>query len=135
MHFHHQERFLPIFHGLRFFLNFFRVPMKFLHYNESIGDKKIKISFSSIILTSYVESVQKIIFCQIKGVRGAISQKGLVNFSWYAHQIEAFFISVYPKEKFWMVEFLHSESHCGRLSLESNFARETPEVVILWRKK
>ena len=70
MHFHHQERFLPIFHGLRFFLNFFRVPMKFLHYNESIRDKKIKISFSSIILTSYMESVQKINFLLKKWVSG-----------------------------------------------------------------
>ena len=76
MHFHNKVRFLPIFHGLRFFLNFFRVPMKFLHYNESIRDKKIKISFSSIILTSYVESVQKNNFLSNKGCQGCHISEG-----------------------------------------------------------
>ena len=60
------------------------------------------------------------------GVRGAISQKGLVNFFWYAYQIEAFFISVYPKEKFWMVEFLHSVSHCARST--------QPKFLTCWTK-
>ena len=46
-----------------------------------------------------------------RNVRIAISQKGLANFFWYAHQIEAFFAPVHAQVLFCMGKFFHLEKH------------------------
>ena len=54
---------------------------------------------------------------QKRHVRVAITQKTLANFSWYAHQIEAFFNPVHAVVKLWMVDFFHLELHCAQYGL------------------
>ena len=46
-------------------------------------------------------------------VRVAISQKGLVNFLGYAHQIEAFFTPVHTPLSLFMGRFFPLEFHSG----------------------
>ena len=52
--------------------------------------------------------------CQKKHVSVAISQKGLVNFFRYAHQIKAFFIPVHTPVSLFMGRFFPLEFHSGR---------------------
>ena len=51
-------------------------------------------------------------------VRVAISQKGLVNFFRYAHQIEAFFIPVHTPVSLFMGRFFPLEFHSAKTNLE-----------------
>ena len=56
-------------------------------------------------------------------VRVAISQKGLVNFFRYAHQIKAFFIPVQKPVSLFMGRFFPLKFHSALLSVGGRFPR------------
>ena len=67
-------------------------------------------------------------FVQKRHVRVAISQKGLVNFFWYAHEIEAFFAPVHAQVIFCMGKFFHLEKRTYFHTLESRGPDRTEDL-------